>query len=234
MFMSLRRPRLHRPRRASAALGAAVALLVAAGPARAAGGHHAVDDAGIPEPGVCEIEGWLERADGRRLQHAGGACRVGPIEVGLGADFSREGGQPRLRSGGPQLKWSTELQPGLAVGAVWAAAWQNERPHFAGQTLLLPLSWQLQPTLLMHLNLGRDIRPGTADATLRGAALEWSPHERWQALAEWFHDGDRAHRRFGLRWLLGERWSLDISRARPQGVAREAWWTLGLNASFPR
>ena len=37
------------------------ALALAAAGARAAGGHHAVDDAVMIEPGLCEFETWAER-----------------------------------------------------------------------------------------------------------------------------------------------------------------------------
>jgi hypothetical protein len=56
----------------------AAASLMAAQAAFAAGGHHAVDDANILEPGQCEQEDWFSRErGGTRIFHAGLNCGVG-------------------------------------------------------------------------------------------------------------------------------------------------------------
>jgi hypothetical protein len=212
----------------------AAAWLALQGTAQAAGGHHAVDDAAILEPGQCQTELWLEQADGRRLEHVGPACRLGSVEVGLNLDRGRLSGAPGLRSGGPQLKWAGELTPTLSIGAVWSATWQSVRPHLAGQSLLIPLTWAPRDDVAIHLNLGRDLRHQATDLTRRGVALEWLPHPQWQGLAEWFDDGQRTHRRLGLRHLVSEQLSLDLSRAAPVGQGRDAWWTVGLNWTFAR
>ena len=69
-----------------------LACLLGPGPkAWAAGGHYAVDDAVILEPEACQVEFWIDKAaDGRgTLLHAGPACRVGPVELGLNLDGVR-------------------------------------------------------------------------------------------------------------------------------------------------
>ena len=56
----------------------AAAALVTAAPAFAAGGHFAVDDASLLEPGQCGAESWVSRdTGGDRSLRAGAACRVG-------------------------------------------------------------------------------------------------------------------------------------------------------------
>ena len=59
--------------------------------AHAAGGHHAVDDAAILEPGECQVETWADRERGgdRTLVHVGPACRIGPLEIGVNLDRTR-------------------------------------------------------------------------------------------------------------------------------------------------
>lgn len=223
-----------RPWWRQAARSMAAAWLGLQGTAQAAGGHHAVDDAAMLEPGQCQAELWLEQADGRRLAHLGPACRLAGVELGFNLDDGRLGGAPGLRSGGPQLKWATELLPTLSLGAVWSATWQNAAPHRAGQALLVPLTWAPRADVAIHVNLGRDLRHQAADLTRRGVALEWSPQPQWQGLAEWFDDGLRAHRRLGLRHLVSQQLSLDLSRAAPVGRAGDAWWTFGLNWTFDR
>lgn len=220
--------------RVNALLLPAVALLgiLSCMPARAAGGHFAVDDAAIVEPGQCQLELWQEQVQHRRLRHAGPACHLGGVEFGLNLER-----QERQSSWGPQLKWATELQPGLAVGLVLATTHQHQDPHWSGLSLLLPLSWQLRPDLQLHLNLGCDLRQGERDRTLRGAAVEWSVSERWSLLAEYLHDGQRELGRAGLRWQWREGVSLDLSRGRYSGsgtAPSSQAWTLGLNWSFLR
>lgn len=212
---------------------AALLLLSCASSALAAGGHHAVDDASILEPGQCDLELWRELGGGRRLDHLGPICRLGPMELGLSLDQQRPDGLPRLRSLSPQLKWAQPLGQGWSWGWVLAASWQAQRPHGAGSSLLLPLSWQ-HGDWALHLNLGRDFHPGRPDAWRRGLALEWSPTPALLLMAEHFHDGESPQQRLGLRYAVNERWSLDLSRARPVASAPPGWWTLGLTWGFRR
>lgn len=214
-------------------LASAAGLLCPAS-GHAAGGHHAVDDASILDPGQCQVETWLEQGHQHQLQHAGPACRVLGLELGLNLDRSATKGEPVLRNAGPQVKWAQEMQPGLSWGLVWSATWQNNSPGFAGQALLLPLSWSPREDLTLHFNVGRDFHRRAADLSRYGMALEWQPTPKWQGLIEHWDDGMRAHHRVGVRHLLNESLSVDISRAQPRSRSGEAWWSLGLNWAFSR
>ena len=206
--------------------------------ALAAGGHHAVDDAALAAPGTCDLEAWAERGPGgvRRLFHAGAACRVGMVELGIGADRSRDRAAvpERATAAGLQLKWATSLTEEWSVGAVASAAWQRPGPAWAGSALLLPLTWQPTPQWALHANLGRDFRARAPDATRHGLAAEWTPLPAWQLLAERFHDGQAAQRRFALRWLASPSWSVDLGQARVLGAGSSGTWTLGANWSLER
>ncbi len=198
-------------------------------PAQAAGGHHAVDDASIADPGQCALEAWGEHSRDHRLQHAGGACRAGAVELGLNLDRSASPGEAAVRSLGLQLKGAGELQPGLSLGATWTATWQSGTPRFAGHTALLLLTWQPRDDLALHLNLGREF-PTQAPALMRhGLALEWQLTPQWQALAEQWTDALGPQQRLGLRYALNDRLTLDLSRARGDHGTHPVWWTLGLN-----
>lgn len=225
------RPDRQFARRLLALLTACVSLLLPS-PVRAAGGHHAVDDAVLLEPGQCQVETWAEDGREHHLQHVGPACRLGSVEAGLNLDRYSLGGNGPVRLAGLQLKWATELMPGLSWGAVWGANWQNTAPRFTGQSLLLPLSWAPREDLALHLNLGRDFHPGLRDHTRYGVALEWQPTPQWQGLAEYWSDGLRQRQRLGLRYLLSDSLSLDLSRARARTAPRDSWWTLGVNWVF--
>jgi hypothetical protein len=216
----------------------AVGVACLAAPVLAAGGHHTVDDAALAAPDTCDLESWAERGPGgaRRLLHAGSACRMGAVELGLNIDRSRDrdAGPAHTTSAGLQLKWATPLTDEWSVGAVVSATWQRPGPAWAGGALLLPLTWQPTPLWALHANLGRDFRARAPDATRHGLAVEWTPLPSWQLLAERFHDGESPQRRFALRWLLSPSWSVDVGHARPLGAAAAGAWTLGFNGVLKR
>nr|WP_316641665.1 hypothetical protein [uncultured Roseateles sp.] len=207
-----------------------------ASPASAAGGHYAVDDAAILEPGQCQLETWLEREAGnaRRLLHVGPACRLGPVEIGLNLDRVRLGSSSTTSVLGPQLKWARALTEQLSIGLAAAASWQHHAPHYLGSTLVVPISYQLSDRWLAHINIGRDFRAGQADGSRAGAALEWSPDAAWSLIGERFRDSGANSWRLGGRWNLTPSLSLDLSRAKGLGPRPPAWWSLGLNAVVDR
>lgn len=214
-------------------LAACAALLLPAA-SHAAGGHHAVDDAAILDAGECQIETWVERQGGDQLLHIGPSCRLLGVEAGLHVDRNRAAHQQAPGVAGVQLKWARELQPGLAVGALWSADWQHGSPGQASRVLLLPLTWQPHATLALHLNIGREFRPHAPDKARHGVALEWQPSEQWQLLAEQWRDAVERQRRLGLRFVATERLSLDVSRATSLDAPRPARWAFGVNWGFGR
>lgn len=225
------------PPAASAVAPALLALaagLLGPVPGHAAGGHHAVDDASILEAGQCQLETWAERGSGYQLQHVGPACRLAGIELGLNLDRYALRGDAALRTAGPQLKWARELQPGLSWGVIWSATWQSASPRLAGQALLLPVTWSPREDLSVHVNIGRDFHRRAPDHGRYGLAVEWQPHPRWQGVVEHWDDGLRQRNRLGMRFLVSESLSADLSRAQARGQPREAWWSLGLNYVFAR
>ena len=227
------RPLSPRPR-----LRAAAALLgLALHEAHAAGGHHAVDDAALMEPGQCQVETWADRERGgaRTLVHVGPACRVGPVELGLNLDRVRQAGEGTLSVAGPQLKWATPITESLSAGVALAAAWQDgSGPRFAGSTVVLPLTWQATETLAVHVNLGRDFRRNGPDMNRSGAALEWAATPQWSLVAERFRESAANFRRLGARYAVNDALSVDLGHARGLSGSAPAWWTLGLNWTFER
>jgi hypothetical protein len=216
----------------------AVALhpaLLASLAAHAAGGHHAVDDASILEPGQCQVESWADREAGgaRSLQHIGPTCRVGGVELGLNVDRVRLAGAGTTTVS-PQVKWAMALDQRFSTGLVLSTAWQDRAPRHVGSTLVVPFTWQAADTLLVHLNAGRDFHRHEADSARAGAALEWAPRADWSFVAERFHEGRADYWRAGARWVLTPAVNVDLSRARGLGAAAPAWWTLGLTWAFDR
>lgn len=218
------------------AIGMVAACPLIGTPARAAGGHHAVDDAALLEPGRCQLESWADREQGgaRTLLHAGPACRVGPVELGLNVDRVRLGGTGTSTTTGAQIKWALSLRDGWSAGVVFGLATQDHAPRFSGSTLVVPVTWQTTETLLTHFNAGRDFRNGQPDTNRAGVALEWAALPAWSFVAERFRESGANLWRAGVRWSLSPKVNLDLSRARGTEVGSPAWWTLGLTLAFDR
>ena len=200
-----------------------------------AGGHHAVDDAEILDPDSCQLELWIDRASGGRgtLLHAGSACRVGPVELGLNLDRFHADGSGTETAGVLQLKWARELVPGLSAGMALAVAVRDHSPNFLGTSIVLPFSWQASESLRVHVNAGRDFVHGAADFSRSGVAVEWNPSERWSLLAERFREVGLDFWRAGVRYAPRPDWSVDLSRAQGLAGAPDRW-ALGLSFAFSR
>lgn len=202
--------------------------LLLASPAFAAGGHHAVDDAAILETGQCELESWFSRArGGERLLHAGAGCRVGPLELGVAGEYARQSGTSQT-AWGLQAKWATEIADKLSVGVALSPAWAaHVRPRYQGATLAALLTWNASETVALHANLGRDFVHGGADENRYGVAAEWMPVKGWSLVAERYRESQSHFVRAGVRWLGGEDWSVDLSRAQRLTGPGTSNWTLG-------
>lgn len=211
----------------------AACLLMAAGTAWAAGGHHAVDDAAILPPGGCEQESWFTTAPGgERLLHAGGGCRVGPIELGVAGELARGGGASAT-AWTVQGKWAAEVADGVGLGlSVQPVLQPRQRPRYAGTTLSALASWTPRDDLAFHVNLGRDFVNRGPDTARSGIAAEWAPVARWWVMAERYLEERTHFVRAGLRFTSDSRWSLDFSRAHRLSGPQASSWTLGLGFEF--
>jgi hypothetical protein len=203
--------------------------------ALAAGGHHALDDAVILEPGNCQVETWLSHSDDRqRLLHVGSGCRVGPVEVGVAAEHARQSGASETGYG-LQAKWATELLPGFNAGVSLSTGWQaHVRPRYQGSTVSGLLSWFPRDDLAFHLNLGRDFVHRDEDQDRSGVSVEWTARPGWSITAERYLEAQTHFVRAGVRWAISEAWSVDLSRAHRLRGPGESNWTLGATWQFPR
>lgn len=212
-------------------LRGAVALLgwgCGAGMALAAGGHHGVDDAAILEPGTCELETWFTRAGaGERLLHGGAGCRMGPVELGVAAERARDpSGQ--ATGYGLQVKWATEVAPGLSAGVAFSAGWQaHVRPRYQGTTVSGLLTWAVRDDVAFHANAGRDLVHGAPDLDRSGVAMEWMPKAGWSLMAERYVESATQFIRAGVRWAATDNFTVDLSRAHSLRGPVPSNWTLG-------
>lgn len=194
----------------------------------AAGGHHAVDDAAILEPGQCELEGWFGRAgDGERVLHAGAGCRVGPLELGVASEYARADGTSQT-AWGLQAKWATSVTDAFRVGLALSPAWQaRARPRYQGATLAALATWAPSDAWAFHANVGRDFLHRADDETRWGASAEWTVRAGWTLLLERYRESQAHFARAGVRWAGGESWSVGLSRAQRLSGAGASHWTLG-------
>jgi hypothetical protein len=202
----------------------------------AAGGHHAVDDAAILDPGQCEAEGWLDRAKGgARSWHLGSSCRAGAIELGLAADrldsgADADGGALRQTDLSAELKWAMAFDGRCSVGAVLGSAWQGRPRRYAMSSVVVPLSCA-RGAWAVHLNAGIDLVRGSRDEFRGGIAVERALTQRLQGVAELFSESGTARWRTALRLSEGS-WSIDLGHHRPFSSRGERGWTLGLAKVF--
>lgn len=215
---------------------AALALLAAPALAGAAGGHHAVDDATILDPGQCELESWYGRARAREdVLHLGPNCRLGPVEVGVAAERARgEGAYETLA--GAQLKWATPLgdsawRTGFSITPQWRHAGSTA---YAGTTVMALLTWNASEQWTAHANFGRDLVRGGPGAARRGVSLEWAPHADWSFVAERYQEQRTQLARVGARWSVAPDWTVDFSRAQRLHGPLPSTWTVGLTRAFER
>ncbi|MBG9389221.1 hypothetical protein [Caenimonas aquaedulcis] len=199
----------------------------------AAGGHHAVDDATLMEPGNCEAEGWFTRSQGpSHVLHAGLACRAGPVELAAAAESARDAGSSHP-GWAAQLKWAAPVTREFAWGVSVTPIWQgHERPRYQATTIAALATWNVNDSLLLHANLGRDIRPNAAGRARSGVALEWSPRPRLSVVGERYIEEQAHYLRAGLRWSASDRLTLDVSHARRLAGPGASNWTIGATHRF--
>lgn len=193
----------------------------------AAGGHHAVDDATVLDPGQCQLETWADHfGPGGGAQHVGPACRVGDVEIGANLDRTRFDAAPSARFAGLQAKWVTRLSETVSTGIEVGPSWTRGR--YDNTAVLVPLTWQPAADWLVHLNAGRQWNRVGPDRKLAGIATEWQLNDKLGFVAERFNDAFGRAARLGARWQVTPEVSLDLSRARAFADERGHWWTFGV------
>jgi hypothetical protein len=200
---------------------------------QAAGGHHSVDDADILPEGACEQESWAGRAPGgARLLHAGGACRLGAVQLGAAAEHTRDQGASAT-AWGLELKWSQSVTPDWTLGLVAQPVWQaRARPRYQGTTTLALATWRPRENLALHANAGRDVVNGGEDEARGGVAAEWMPAQHWWLTVERYREQASHFMRAGVRWSAAGPWSVDVSRAHRLAGPAASTWTIGLSLAF--
>lgn len=195
------------------------------------------EDAGTNPQAQCQLEAWVDNTSGARSTHVGPAC--GLID-GLELGFELVNATPRDEQ--PQgralaLKWAPEwlewqgTRFGLKLGTASERAPGETNWHQATVAALAIVSMPLGPSWTVHLNAGRQRdKLAGASSTTYGAALTWTPHERWLVFGELTGDNQSAATQtVGLRWwLLPETLGLDLTSSRTNATPDSRAWGIGL------
>ena len=160
-----------------------------------------------------------EHGGGSALFHTGPGCRVGAVELGLSLDSSHSTTSGTMVMPGAQLKWARQMTDTVGVGLLLSTLLEDRSVRIAGNSLVVPVTWQPAAALLVHLNLGRDFRRGVSDVAHAGNALEWAPGPAWSFIAERYRENAVSYWRVGGRYALNSEAHLDFSRAVGLGQA---------------
>ena len=181
------------------------------------------------------METWADRfsRDSGNVLHAGGACRVQGVELGLNLDRARLSDKTVVFSG-TQIKWARPVSDTLAVGLAVAATWRNKPSGYAGSTVVVPLTWQAGDEWLVHVNVGRDFLRGDADEPRVGIAIEWMPSDSWSFVAERVRELATNYWRAGARLALMPAVTVDLSHARGINEDASSRWAVGVTWTFDR
>lgn len=190
-------------------LAAACLALWVAGPVRAGGGAHIVDDDATLPTGVCHVESWLTlSSDGRGLAIANPACTLkGLPRLEIAAAVQRSWGEESATTIAPAFKLNLrsfeEAPVGVAVSAT--AIWNPADNRIESTIVTVPVSARLHDRLVIHGNLGWINTPGETDRN----ALFWGAQAEFEILPD-LH-------------LMGEVFGTD--RGSPGGQAGFRWVT---------
>jgi hypothetical protein len=230
--------------------GSAVALVLAASSAHAAGGAFAVDDAAIDDVGACKVESWISLASNTDLAAVSTpACVIPlflPTEIGVQAARARADGE-----------WSTSLTPkakmtlvkpeagkfGLAISG--GATFDVLTGENTGTFVNVPVTYMVSETFKLNVNAGWTYdRVNVLHYATYGAGFEWIPVKDGPVtlIAEVFGlIGERTDPRSitdprfqaGIRITPIETLDLDLIYGRNIAGENANWVTVGLNVRFP-
>jgi len=204
-------------------------------PVHAAGGHFDVDDAAVVETGHCQYEAWWAKAPAASatLFHFGPGCRVGPVELGFNYERLATAADSRGTLG-PQIKWVADpLVGAFSAGAAWAVAYDLRHGGRPAHTAYLPVTWAANDKFAVNANLGADWNFAGTRTRRIGASVEWIAHEKLTVIGERVKIAGDWTSRMGLRFLINEAISLDVSAAR-FGPEATRVYVIGLNHDFAR
>jgi hypothetical protein len=196
----------------------------------------AVDDAGITEPGACQLEAWVGRLGGWALPACTPFSRT-ELTLGIGYADEPHGDHSHRHTevfGEAKVNLLPDDPGTVGVSVVAGAGWGFEAGlPFEGVYAYVPATYTL-PTerALVHANLGWAYETGAEQlVALYGLRTDLGVHERVTVLAEVFGIGTAVGAQGGLRLsILPELLTLDATYgATLRGDAPDLGFTVGVS-----
>jgi len=214
---------------------AATLLVLAATPARAAGGAHVVDDAAVENPGLCHVESWATFASqGSGLVSVAPGCTRRAwrnLEIGgfVAHGWTRTTGDTTIGLT-PKLALSSE-ERGVGIAISASAAYGLDRSRLEAASVIVPVTIPAGERLRLSLNAGWHwTRAGRHHDAFAGAQVELALSSNLGLMAEAFaRDRGKAGAQAGLRWTVaGGRVDLDLLAGRYVDGATATAVTIGV------
>jgi hypothetical protein len=201
------------------ALAAACALL-AAGPARAAGGAHVVDDSEVETAGHCHLELWrTSGGGGSRFLDASPACTpagLPNLELGGFATRTRAGGRTDAMIGlAPKVTLRHDAT-GLGLGVSGALGIDAKSKRIGTASLIVPVTVPVGGSVRVNLDGGWVWTRGIGHDAFAGVQAEAQVARTLGLMAELFgRIGGRTGAQTGLRWTVDKgRIDIDLLASR--------------------
>jgi hypothetical protein len=197
-----------------------------------AGGHFAVDDATLADPGRCQIEAWYTRHDrGSREYTLVPACNpTGNLELGLGVTRLSPKSDLQLELSAKTLVRELTLDT-IGWGIAVVSQHNDDLSRLEAIQAYVPVSIPLVPGVLVHANLGWDYQRHDADSMTWGLGTDIGLTDNMHLIGEvWGHHRGGSAAQIGLRFVVKEA-NIDVSYGRNRG-GDEDWFTVGTAWTF--
>ncbi|MEP7063304.1 MAG: hypothetical protein ABI881_12990 [Betaproteobacteria bacterium] len=194
-----------------------------------------VDDAAVVDAHTCQVEGWVQSARDDHQYWIAPACNLfGNVELYVGA--ARIDADESARTSQFQLQAKTVLIPrgdgawsfGAEGGAQRDTGAEHGRSAFQTYYAIGLASFHPSDDVEVDFNLGIVKTHGSAMSAFAGTAVQYSPIERLQLLAEVFHDEPgRAKYQAAIRYaLIPDRLEAFVSYGSRFGGSSGNWWSI--------
>jgi hypothetical protein len=202
-----------------------------------AGRPLSTEDAGTNAQSQCQVEAWVDHRSDGHTSHLAPACGLADgLELGVElvkaspGDTASQGHALSVKWAPEWLSWQS-WRLGAKLGTASERAPHESTWHQASTAALAIASLPLDPQWTLHLNLGRQRNKlDQITSSTYGAALVWTPHERWVVFGELNGDNKTpASQAIGLRyWLLPDQLGLDVTGSRTNATPGSRSWGVGL------
>lgn len=226
----------HRLATTTVALCLAGLLSLGSRPVVAMGGHYAVDDAAMADPGRCEVYAWYSRggSDDQAVEGELACNPLGNLELALGLGRFREGNDWDT---GVAVEAKSVIRNaavgGWGWGVVGRSEWRDTLSDHSNVQLYIPVTVIVNDRVALHVNGGGVWEREDRNAAIWGAAFDVNLTPGLNLIGESYgtHRGGTEFQ-VGLRSGFGGGGQVDLSYGWTRSSSSDNWVTLGLAWMF--